>query len=819
MKRAALRLTSVLFACLLATQASAVDVTELSSAPPEVMERLINEILPDDSPALNRAFGLSASGGLSVVNSRETRPGRRVSRYVQTYRGIPLWGKHLIITRDKNGAVRRLGGTLVRGISAEIGQPNPGIGRTAMVDRLRAKVASTYVGGSPVFEREKGELVIYIDSHERARLAYEVEFLADIDGGGEPSRPIFVVDANTGEVLETYDALAHQAVVGDCSVECSLLQASDLSGRSGRGRKSGEWNYYVVPIPSEVPAGSTLTAAISGGSGDADLFTRLGAAPSSNQYDCRPYLTGNNESCSHAVNAGEVWHVGVYAYQTYSGVSLNVSVKAPVVTQELGQGPGGNEKVGLYYYDYDLPALTLEQGSNNSCVMNNQNVKTVDLNNGTSGSSAFVYGTWLDCYNDHDAVNGGYSPLNDAHYFGQIVFDMYDEWLGVPPLTFQLTMRVHYGTNYENAFWNGSAMTFGDGANTFYPLVSLDVSAHEVSHGFTDQNSDLIYSDQSGGINEAFSDISGEAAEFYMTGAADFLVGASIFKGSGALRYMANPPLDGRSIGHVQDYSTGMDVHYSSGVFNKAFYRLATASGWSVDKAFRVFAWANQNFWTPSTNFQQGAEGVLQATVDAHSDTSAGSTTAGQYEPLAVIEAFDAVGISLFLPEAPPAPVLEITAFSHNSVELAWNDVSNESGYQIMRDNSLLATVPAGTTGYVDSTVTPQTSYVYSVVAYNDTDSNESNTETVETPSEPPPSAVGLNVALYKIKGVNHADLTVTGTDTYNVYVNAGTEAIASGQTGVYTDNTLQKGGMSRTYKVCASSDTTQCSETQTAQW
>ena len=74
-------------------------------------------------------------------------------------------------------------------------------------------------------------------------------------------------------------------------------------------------------------------------------------------------------------------------------------------------------------------------------------------------------------------------------------------------------------------------------------------------------------------------------------------------------------------------------------------------------------------------------------------------------------------------------------------------------------------------------------------------------------------------MTLYKIKGVNHADLTVTGTDTYNVYVNAGTEAIASGQTGVYTDNTLQKGGMSRTYKVCASSDTTQCSETQTAQW
>ncbi|MGO4782039.1 M4 family metallopeptidase, partial [Lysobacter sp. 2RAB21] len=76
------------------------------------------------------------------------------------------------------------------------------------------------------------------------------------------------------------------------------------------------------------------------------------------------------------------------------------------------------------------------------------------------------------------------------------------------------------------------------------------------------------YSGQSGGINEAYSDIAGEAAEFYMNNTNDFLVGAQIFKGTGALRYMANPPQDGRSIGHARDYRAGMDVHYSSGVYN-----------------------------------------------------------------------------------------------------------------------------------------------------------------------------------------------------------------------------------------------------------
>lgn len=125
-------------------------------------------------------------------------------------------------------------------------------------------------------------------------------------------------------------------------------------------------------------------------------------------------------------------------------------------------------------------------------------------------------------------VNGAYSPLNDAHFFGKVVFDMYQQWLNTSPLTFQLTMRVHYGNNYENAFWDGRAMTFGDGYTRFYPLVDINVSAHEVSHGFTEQNSGLVYRDMSGGINEAFSDIAGEAAEYFMRGNVDWIVGADI---------------------------------------------------------------------------------------------------------------------------------------------------------------------------------------------------------------------------------------------------------------------------------------------------
>lgn len=78
-----------------------------------------------------------------------------------------------------------------------------------------------------------------------------------------------------------------------------------------------------------------------------------------------------------------------------------------------------------------------------------------------------------------------------------------------------------------------------------------------------------------------------------MRGNVDWIVGADIFKSSGGLRYFDQPSRDGRSIDHASQYYSGIDVHYSSGVFNRAFYLLANKSGWNVRKGFEVFAVAN----------------------------------------------------------------------------------------------------------------------------------------------------------------------------------------------------------------------------------
>ena len=282
-------------------------------------------------------------------------------------------------------------------------------------------------------------------------------------------------------------------------------------------------------------------------------------------------------------------------------------------TPTTATGPGGNEKTGMYYYGADFPALSVTTDGSGTCFMESENVKTVDMGGSTRRGNLFDF----TCpENSYKPANGAYSPLNDAHAFGNVIFNMYADWYGVTPLTQKLEMRVHYGRNYENAFWDGTAMSFGDGATTFHPLVSLDVSAHEVSHGVTEQRSGLVYSGESGGMNEAFSDMAGEAAEYYMNGSNDWMVGEQIFKSAGALRYMDTPSQDGRSIDHAADMTSGMDVHYSSGVYNRAFYTLATTSGWSVQEAFAVMLRANELYWTANSTFNAGACGVESAATD-----------------------------------------------------------------------------------------------------------------------------------------------------------------------------------------------------------
>ncbi|AIY42375.1 Vibriolysin [Collimonas arenae] len=481
------------FTLFLAASASAMaaDRIDLESYTPPA------QAAKQSGPLSAQAFLGLSSDELKPLRSQNYANGKVVTRYQQYFQGVPVWDQAIVEQRAANQVQPAMSGSLLRNIDNDLPSAKPVYAAADVL--LQAKS----IARAAVTENEQAKLYVQLGQNNVAQLIYVVSFVNK--SSAKPSRPYYIIDANSGAVLKQWEGIAH-------------YEAS---------------------------------------------------------------------------------------------------------------GPGGNAKTGQYEYQTGgkYGPLIVD----NNCAMVTPNVITVDLQNGSSGSTPFRF----NCpRNTYKAVNGAFSPLNDAHYFGNVVFNMYQAWLNLRPISQTLYMKVHYGSNYENAFWDGSAMNFGDGASTFYPLVALDVSGHEISHGFTEQNSGLVYSGQSGGMNEAFSDMAGEAAENYMKGKNDFLVGADIFKGSGALRYMANPPQDGGSIDNAKNYTSSLDVHYSSGVYNKAFYLLATTAGWSTRKAFEVMADANHLYWTANSTFNQGACGVEKAAANRG------------YLVADVTTAFNAVGVS-----------------------------------------------------------------------------------------------------------------------------------------------------------------------------
>ncbi len=113
----------------------------------------------------------------------------------------------------------------------------------------------------------------------------------------------------------------------------------------------------------------------------------------------------------------------------------------------------------------------------------------------------------------------------------------------------------------------------------------------------------------------ALEDYISQSYPWYWNGN-DWTIGREAALNGEPLRYMDKPSEDGFSIEHAQDYYTGLDVHYSSGVYNKAFYLLAHQPNWNIKKAFQVMVDANQHYWQPFSNFDMAACGVIEAAKD-----------------------------------------------------------------------------------------------------------------------------------------------------------------------------------------------------------
>jgi len=250
------------------------------------------------------------------------------------------------------------------------------------------------------------------------------------------------------------------------------------------------------------------------------------------------------------------------------------------------------------------------------------------------------------------AVNEAYDGLGATFKF---YWDAYKR-NSIDDRGMKLDGVVHYGEKYDNAFWNGTRMVFGDGDGEFLTQTTqgVDVIGHELTHGVTEHTANLAYTGQSGALNESISDVFGSLVKQYAAGQtadkADWLIGDKIIGKAlhgKALRSMAKPgtAFDGdNQPAHMKDYvRTTADnggVHRNSGIPNCAFYNVAMGiGGHAWEKAGLVWYEALRDpRLIPSSGFHMFAR-ITMRTTQHHFGTGA--------ELKAVKEGWEAVGIAV----------------------------------------------------------------------------------------------------------------------------------------------------------------------------
>ncbi|MBO1417541.1 M4 family metallopeptidase [Streptomyces sp. FH025] len=277
---------------------------------------------------------------------------------------------------------------------------------------------------------------------------------------------------------------------------------------------------------------------------------------------------------------------------------------------------------------------------------------TSDLNNGTDGNGSLFANT-SNTFGD-GTVNSRESAAVDAQFGAATTWDFYKNTFGRNGIRNDgvgALSRVHYGSNYVNAFWDDSCfcMSYGDGNNNTAPLTEIDVAGHEMSHGVTAATANLNYAGESGGLNEATSDIMGTMVEWYAnlpSNPPNYWIGELInLRGDGSpLRYMDQPSKDGASADYWDANVGNLDVHYSSGVANHFFYLLSEGSGAKTvngfnynsptydnstlagigrDKAAQIWYRALTTYFTSTTDYAGARTATLSAASDLYGANSA----------------------------------------------------------------------------------------------------------------------------------------------------------------------------------------------------
>ncbi|OWK73023.1 peptidase M4 [Flavobacteriaceae bacterium JJC] len=304
-----------------------------------------------------------------------------------------------------------------------------------------------------------------------------------------------------------------------------------------------------------------------------------------------------------------------------------------------------------------------------------------------------------------------------------------------------LKSYVHYSSAYENAYWSGTEMVYGDGASTFAPLTSLDVTAHELGHGICEYSANLVYSRESGALNEGLSDIWGSVVEnAFAPTKQNFLIGEDITKTApGYLRSMSNPK---SGLSAQPDTYLGTNwkaatssctptnnndqcgVHYNSGVLNHFFYILTqgktgtndkgnsySVTGIGFDKSAKIIYRMETSYLSSTSTYASVLTYAIQSAKDLYgADSPEAIATQNALYAVGLGTAYSGGGTSTDT-IAPSAPT-NLTASGTTSVatNLSWSastDNVGVTGYDVYSGATLLgntAATSASITGLTAST-------------------------------------------------------------------------------------------------------------------
>ncbi len=297
-------------------------------------------------------------------------------------------------------------------------------------------------------------------------------------------------------------------------------------------------------------------------------------------------------------------------------------------------------------------------------------IQTYNMKKGTNYNNAVNFtdsdNNWSAAeYNNANKDNGAF----DAHWGAEKTYDYFSTVHGrnsFDNLGATIKSYVHFDVAYDNAYWNGSVMTYGDGSDTYFDiLTSLDVAAHEIGHAVCEKTANLAYQRESGAMNEGFSDIWGACVEYFAApGKSTWLIGEDIERraGKSALRSMSNPKAEGQPDTYGGTYWKVIEcgtptqtndycgVHTNSGVLNHWFYILSVGksgtndigsaynvAGISVDKAAKIAYRLESVYLTANSTFANARTFGIQSAIELYG--------AGSAEVIATTNAFYAVGV------------------------------------------------------------------------------------------------------------------------------------------------------------------------------